>query len=177
MLTETKPLVDRDRFIGAMRRVAASVTVVTTDGPAGRHGATVSAFSSVSADPPSVLICLNASSRIARAVQENGRFCVNVLPESGPEIADRFAGRHDDWIADRFSGVDTHGVPGTAPLIDGATGFFCDLQQCVTSGSHLIVIGHVHDVLDGQARPLAWREGGYHRVVPTDCAMRVAAGS
>ncbi|MDT8328436.1 MAG: flavin reductase family protein [Roseovarius sp.] len=103
MLQETRPLVERDRFIDAMRRVAATVTVVTTDGPAGRLGATVS-----------------------------------------------------------------------APLIDGATGFFCEVQQCVTSGSHLIVIGTVHDVLDGEARPLAWREGGYHRVVPTDCAALAA---
>ncbi|SLN11937.1 FMN reductase (NADH) RutF [Roseovarius gaetbuli] len=175
MLQETRPLVERDRFVGAMRRVAASVTVVTTDGSAGRLGATVSAFSSVSADPPSVLICLNASSRIAGAVRENGRFCVNVLPEDGREIADRFAGRHDAQIADRFSGVNTFGVPGSAPLIDGATGFFCEVAQCVTSGSHLIVIGTVHDVLDGEAPPLAWREGGYHRVVPTGAAHQIAA--
>ena len=175
MLQESRPLVERDRFVGAMRRVAASVTVVTTDGPAGRLGATVSAFSSVSADPPSVLICLNATSRIAGAVRENGRFCVNVLPEDGREIADRFAGRHDAQIADRFSGVNTFGVPGSAPLIDGATGFFCEVAQCVTSGSHLIVIGTVHDVLDCEAPPLAWREGGYHRVVPTGAAHQIAA--
>lgn len=175
MLQETRPLVERDRFVGAMRRVAASVTVVTTDGSAGRLGATVSAFSSVSADPPSVLICLNATSRIAGAVRENGRFCVNVLPEDGREIADRFAGRHDAQIADRFSGVNTFGVPGSAPLIDGATGFFCEVAQCVTSGSHLIVIGTVHDVLDGEAPPLAWREGGYHRVVPSEAAHQIAA--
>ncbi len=175
MLQESRPLVERDRFVGAMRRVAASVTVVTTDGPAGRLGATVSAFSSVSADPPSVLICLNATSRIAGAVRENCRFCVNVLPEDGREIADRFAGRHDAQIADRFSGVNTFGVPGSAPLIDGATGFFCEVAQCVTSGSHLIVIGTVHDVLDGEAPPLAWREGGYHRVVPTGAAHQIAA--
>jgi flavin reductase (DIM6/NTAB) family NADH-FMN oxidoreductase RutF len=50
-----------------MRRVASSVTVVTTDGAAGRFGTTVSAFSSVSADPPTVLVCLFAQSRIAKA--------------------------------------------------------------------------------------------------------------
>ncbi|WP_300550859.1 flavin reductase family protein [Roseovarius sp.] len=175
MLKDPRTLVDRDRFINAMRRVVASVTVVTTDGPAGRFGATVSAFSSVSADPPSVLICLNAASRIARAVQQNGRFCVNVLPETGPEIADRFAGRDDDWITDRFSGVNTFGLPGTAPLIDGATGFSCELQQCMTSGSHLILIGNVHGVLDAGARPLAWREGGYHRVIPAGADAQLAA--
>jgi flavin reductase (DIM6/NTAB) family NADH-FMN oxidoreductase RutF len=159
-------LVPRARFIEAMRGVAASVTVVTTDGTAGRHGATVSAFSSVSADPPTVLVCLHAESRIARAVTANGRFCVNVLPETSAEIADRFAGRHDAWIADRFSGLDCYGRPGDAPLIDGATGFSCDVVQSLRSGTHLIVIGHVGDVIEGGARPLAWREGSYYRVVP-----------
>ena len=176
MLNPTDTFAPRDRFIEAMRRVAASVTVVTTDGEAGRHGATVSAFSSVSGDPPTVLVCLFADSRIARAVAANGRFCVNVLPESGPDLADRFAGRHDGWIADRFSGVDCHGAPGVAPVIDGATGFSCDVQQCVRSGTHLVVIGHVRDVLDGRASPLAWREGSYHRVVPQpDTSPRTAA--
>ncbi|MEQ9673623.1 MAG: flavin reductase family protein, partial [Roseovarius indicus] len=94
MFRQIDGLVPREDFISAMRRVAASVTVVTTDGPAGRAGATVSAFSSVSADPPTVLVCLHAQSRIAGFVQENKRFCVNVLPERFSDIADRFAGRH-----------------------------------------------------------------------------------
>lgn len=166
MFRETSKLVPRDDFITAMRQVAASVSVVTTDGPAGRHGATISAFSSVSADPPTVLICLFAESRIARAVTENGGFCVNVLSEADAEIADRFAGRHDDRITDRFSGIDCYGARGEAPQIDGATSFRCDLQQTVRSGSHLIVLGHVRAVLAASARPLAYRDGCYHRVLP-----------
>lgn len=157
---------DRDRFIGAMRRVAASVTVVTTDGPAGRYGATVSAFSSVSADPPTVLVCLHGQSRIAQAVQDNGRFCVNVLPEGSTDIADRFAGRHDARVSDRFSGVDCYGLPGTPPQIDGAIVFQAEVQQTLLSGSHLIVIGRVGAVLGGDSRPLTYHDGAYHRVVP-----------
>jgi flavin reductase (DIM6/NTAB) family NADH-FMN oxidoreductase RutF len=166
--------VDRDAFLAAMRQVAATVTVVTTDGISGRAGATVSAFSSLSADPPSVLVCLRIDSRIARAVIENGAFCVNILPEDSTDIADRFAGRHDGWITDRFSGIDCYGTPGTAPLIEGATGFACDLAQSVPSGSHHIVIGHVTSVFDAGTAPLAWRDGGYHRVVPKDTARCAA---
>lgn len=166
MFRDTKKLVPRDRFISAMRMVASSVSVVTTDGEAGRHGATVSAFSSVSADPPTILICLFAESRIAKAVSQNEGFCVNVLAESDAEIADRFAGRHDTWTEDRFSGIDCNGVPGEAPQIDGATAFRCDLQQIFRSGSHLIVLGHVRYVLVGGASPLTYRDGCYHRVLP-----------
>ena len=57
--------VSRDLFIKGMRQVASSVAVVTTLGAHGRHGATVSAFSSVSADPPQLLVCLRSASRIA----------------------------------------------------------------------------------------------------------------
>ncbi len=163
MFRDVGGLVPREKFISAMRGVASSVTVVTTDGEAGRFGATVSAFSSVSADPPTVLVCLFAESRIAKAVTANGRFCVNVLPENEPWIADRFAGRHDERVVDRFDGV---ACDGDAPVIVGATGFACDLQQSIRSGSHLILIGHVRDVVDAEAPPLTYRAGSYHRVVP-----------
>ena len=69
----------RNAFIHAMRGVAASVMVVTTNGKAGRRGATVSAFCSVSADPQTILVCLNKSSEIADAVAENSLFNVNIL--------------------------------------------------------------------------------------------------
>lgn len=171
MLRNSGGVASRENFITAMRRVAASVTVVTTDGQAGRHGATVSAFSSVSADPPTVLICLSAKSRIARSVRENGRFCVNVLQEDGAEIADRFAGRHDEAVEDRFSGIEVDCPAGEAPSIAGATAFQCGLQRAVRSGSHLIVIGLVRNVRDGRASPLTYREGSYHRVIPQTVAM------
>lgn len=166
MFRQSEGLVPRQDFISAMRCVASSVTVVTTDGEAGRHGATVSAFSSVSADPPTVLICLFAESRIAQAVTANGRFCVNVLRETCADIATRFAGGQDSDIADRFDGIDCFGEPGMAPMITAATAFRCTVQQQMRSGSHLIITGHVTEVWTGDAAPLAYREGTYHRVVP-----------
>ncbi len=166
MFRDVSGLAPRDEFIAAMRRVASSVTVVTTDGSAGRLGATVSAFSSVSADPPTVLVCLFAESRIAKAVIENETFCVNVLREHSAELADRFAGRHDGDVDDRFEGVEIFGDAGEVPMISSATAFRCNLQQVVRSGSHLIVVGHVLEVWDGEDKPLTYRDGGYHRVVP-----------
>lgn len=167
-------LVTRQRFIDAMRVVASSVTVVTTDGSAGRYGATVSAFSSVSADPPTTLICLRAQSRIAQAVEKNGVFCVNVLPQSGRLIAERFAGRDDDHLLNRFDGIGCHGAPGLAPVIDGATAFSCTVEQVVTSGSHQIFIGHVIDLQEGTPGPLTYFSGAYHRIVPQNALMNDA---
>ncbi len=164
--------VPRDAFIRAMRMVASSVTVVTTDGPGGRHGATVSAFTSVSADPPTILVCLRADSRIARAVEENEQLCVNVLPAESCAIADRFAGRDDHWLDDRFSGIECFGRPGTAPQIDGATIFAGRVEQSVLSGSHRIFIVRLDTVREGMDQPLTYLDGAYHRVVPDMSAAR-----
>lgn len=156
----------RDAFIRGMRAVASSVTVVTTDGPAGRYGATVSAFCSVSADPPSALVCLKADSRIAGSVSTNSVFCVNVLPQSRQDIAERFAGCHDDRVPDRFSGIECITASGGMPIIAGATAFSCVLQETVAFGSHRIFIGHVIDLREGATEPLTYLNGAYHRVVP-----------
>lgn len=164
----------RDAFIRAMRLVASSVTVVTTDGPAGRHGATVSAFTSVSADPPTILVCLRADSRIAQAVEANGQLCVNVLPSDSQAVADRFAGKDDTWLADRFSGIECFGQPGAAPQIDGATVFSGTVQQSVLSGSHRIFIIGVATVREGMLQPLTYLDGAYHRVVRDAAPMRVS---
>ncbi len=156
----------RDAFVRTMRRVASSVAVVTTDGPAGCHGATVSAFSSVSADPPMILVCLRAGSRIAEAVAANGNLCVNVLPQDRHDLANRFAGKDDHLVEDRFSGVEYFGVRGAPPEIDGATIFSGSVAHIVPAGSHSIVICQVQSVREGAAAPLTYLDGTYHCVVP-----------
>ena len=73
------PVVDARRFRDGMSRVAASVHVVTTDGPAGRAGFTATAVAPVTDSPASLLVCIDAAGRSARALAENGVFCVNTL--------------------------------------------------------------------------------------------------
>ena len=164
----------RDAFVRTMRRVASSVAVVTTDGPAGCQGATVSAFSSVSADPPMILVCLRAGSRIAEAVAANGNLCVNVLPQDRHDLANRFAGQDDHLVDDRFSGVEYFGVRGAAPEIDGATIFSGSVAHIVPAGSHCIVICQVQSVREGAAAPLTYLDGNYHCVVPQSLSAQGA---
>ena len=167
------PGVPREQFIGAMRGVASSVTVVTTDGPSGRHGATVSAFCSVSADPPSALVCLKTDSRIAQAVAGNRVFCINLLPADAQHIANRFAGCDDAGVADRFDGIDCDAADAAAngaaspagPLLSGATVFVCRLGEHFAAGSHGIFVGEVVALRESAAEPLIYLDGGYHRAV------------
>ncbi len=158
-------MVDRTKFISAMRHVASSVSVVTTNGLAGRHGATVSAFCSVSADPPAVLVCLNAGSKIAQCVTGNGVFRVNVLPDGASRIANRFAGLDDTDVTDRFDGMP---VWGDVPAISGATSLVCELSQTTVEGTHLICIGRVTEVSLGADVPLTYLAGRYHTLTQSE---------
>lgn len=145
----------RADFIAAMRGVANSVTIVTTDGPAGRRGATVSAFASVSADPPMILVCLHAQSTIAAKVRENGIFCVNVLPEGASELAIRFSGATETpWENQDYDST-------SAPRLPGATTFLARVASVTEQGSHVIVFGEVFEAASSGSRPLIYVDGGF----------------
>ena len=155
----------RTAFISAMRGVGTSVTVVTTNGKAGRRGATVSAFCSVSADPPTILVCLNGSSGIADAVAENGRFNVNILRADQEAIARRFAGHDDGHVTDRFDNIDCGA--SDIPEITGSMILCCETQSLVPSTSHTIVIARVYAVKHLHLAPLTYLNGDFHQLVRT----------
>lgn len=157
-------LEERNEFISAMRQVANSVAVVTTDGTDGSHGATVSAFCSVSADPPTLLVCLHDMSRISRLVLANNCFCLNVLPEGLENVAERFAGKHDEEFDDRFEGIECHAGTEGCAAITGATSFQCDVMQNFVSGSHRIFMGRVRNMITAGSRPLIYLDGNYRRI-------------
>ena len=158
--------VSPDAFLHAMRGVAASVVVVTTDGPAGRFGATVSSFTSVSVAPPTVLVCLDAASRIARAVRGNGRFAVNVLSVKQEDLAGRFAGRDDAVLADRFAGVKWSAEPCGAPALAGSGVLVCRLDAASRVATHDVCFGVVEHVRAGRDAPLAYLDRRFSRVAP-----------
>ena len=124
-----------------MRHVASSVGVVTSSAKAGRYGATLSAFSSASAEPPQLLVCLRSASRLAAAVSANGNFCLNILLHRHPHVAERFSGRHDDALDDRFTGKElSHDEEDWIVLKDTNT-FACAIVRQFASSTHTIFVG------------------------------------
>jgi flavin reductase len=94
-VTKTDNHPERTEFRNAMARVCAPVSIITTDGPAGRGGFTATAMCSVTDDPPTLLVCMNARSSQVEVFTKNGRFCVNVLSAEHQDLAAGFAGgRH-----------------------------------------------------------------------------------
>ena len=139
----------RTAFLEGMSRVASSVCVVTTDGPAGRGGVTVSAMTSISADgeDPTLLTCLNASASVLPLVLANGCFCINVLRTGQTEISDIFSARRPAPGGDKFNAVTTATLVTGAPHLTAALASFdCRLISAERIGTHHICIGAVKAV-------------------------------
>jgi len=133
----------RVSFLQAMAEAATSVTLVTTDGPAGRFGVTVSAFASVSADPPMLLACINRKSPAAAAIAANGGFCVNVLTAAQRFLADVFAGRSERYAPYDFGCADWERTEYGWRLVDSIASFTCALDREIAAGTHQVLIGGV----------------------------------
>ena len=155
----------RQRFLEGMSRTACTVAVVTTDGPFGRQGVTVSAMSSVSADAPkpTLLVCVHHLSRAASAILGNGVFCVNVLSEDQSHISDGFAGRVPLPGGDKFACAEwTSEVTGAPRVVDPLVAFDCRLVSSQQVGTHHVLIGSVEHVFTAdRGSPLLYAQRAY----------------
>lgn len=157
----------RRAFLDAMARVVASVTIVTTDGPAGRFGVTVSAMCSVSADPPLLLVCINRKSPSCRAVRANRAFAVSVLGTAQRHLAQTFAGRPTRGRPFDFAGASWHRGRSGAPILDGAVAAFdCRLLQAQEAGTHTIFVGEVLAASTSPGEPLLYGRRAYRCPAP-----------
>ncbi len=141
-------------FFNGMSLAAATVNVVTTDGPGGRAGVTVSAMSSVSADTPkpTLLVCVNEASAAAQIILENGVFCVNVLRDHQSYVSDVFAGRFNDQLSDKFDCAEWQQFETGAPAAIGAlVAFDCKVSLTEKVGSHYVIFGQVQHVEVGES--------------------------
>ncbi len=152
----------RQLFLDTMANLAQSVTVVTSDGVAGKTGLTVSAMTSVSADPPLLLVCINRKSNAADIISENQCFAVNVLDQDAAFISDLFAGYRAQDYPDPFACNPWMPLPSGSPsLVEALARFDCTIEQFMDVGSHRIFIGRVNLVLPGTGQPLLYYQRRY----------------
>jgi len=140
--------------------------VITTTHDGRHHGMTVSAVSSLSMDPPMLLVCLNSSSSTQQAVRDAGRFAVNILAENQTELAERFARSTGfDGGADKFAGLALRtGVTGV-PLLDGALAVIeCEVVEAVRGGTHLVFLSRVVHAEATEGTPLAYFRGTFGKL-------------
>lgn len=158
----------REAYLNAMSRAANSVTVVTTDGPAGKAGVTVSAMCSVSVDDQAatLLVCIHERAAARAAIAENGVFCANLLGCDQTHISDSFAGRTGASGTDKFDCGDWEKRATGAPVLSGALAAFdCRLSERHQVGTHHIFIGEIQCVESSESRsPLIYHDRQYRRM-------------
>ena len=157
-------MVAPDDFRRVLGHFATGVTILTTtDAEARPTGLTVSAFCSVSLDPPQILVCVDHKSQSYLALRDGIAFAVNILGAEHESVSRRFATTR----LDKFDGVAwSRGALGV-PLIDGALAHLeCRTVSRHVEGDHTILVGLVEDARNGAGEPLLYYRGKYSRLAP-----------
>ncbi len=152
----------KDEFRSALYRFASGVTVVTTKDKKGNYfGITVSAFCSVSLEPPLVLICIDKKTGSHHAFTESRAFVVNFLREDQQQISQHFASP----MPDKFSSINyresIHGLP---VLSDALAVLECRLIYSYEGGDHTIFVGEVERTSISDGNPLIYFQGQYRQI-------------
>ena len=154
--------ISKDEFNAALGRFTSGVTVVTTkDAHGDLHGITVSAFCSVSLEPPLILICIEKKTGSHHAFVEAKKFVVNILAEGQEEISNQFAFRHED----KFEGISfRYGIDELPILDDCLVNLECRLKDSYDGGDHTIFVGEIHQAHVSDKNPLTYFHGNYHQL-------------
>jgi flavin reductase (DIM6/NTAB) family NADH-FMN oxidoreductase RutF len=157
---------DGDSFRSAMRHLASGVSIVTTGQGNQRTGLTATSVSSLSMEPPSLIVCICRASATWQAVRANRVFGVSLLAAHHREVADRFAGHGKLSGAMRYQGSEwTTLVTGAPLLVDALAAIDCSVDSVMEWSTHAVVIGRVEAVHQpGGAQALVHWRCGYHNI-------------
>lgn len=155
--------IGQDEFRAALGRFASGVTVVTSRDASGWfHGITVSAFCSVSLEPPLILVCIEKITGSAKAIDESGVFIVNILDRSQQSLSEHFA----STIPEKFEDVTYRpGMNGIPVLDDALVTLECRVTTTYDGGDHSIYIAEVENAGIKDGSPLVYFHGNYREII------------
>lgn len=154
-----------EEFRDVIGRFASGVTVITTDLDGAPRGTTASAVSSLSMDPPMVLVCMNESSSTGQAIALRRAFAINILGEDQKQLALHFASKS----ADKFASAATRKGANGLPLLDDALATLeCRVVETVRGGTHTVFLAEVDGATARTGAPLAYFRGQFGRLEITD---------
>lgn len=151
-------------YKSAMRPFGAAVNIVTTAANGQYHGVTATAVCSVSAEPPSLLVCINRAASIHDQVRASRHFCVNLLAADQVDLALRFSSGDEDARRRRFEGLAVQRLKTGSPMLANAVAAYdCELVETVASATHTIFIGLVAAMhrMPGNSDALMYRDGQF----------------
>jgi flavin reductase (DIM6/NTAB) family NADH-FMN oxidoreductase RutF len=163
-------------FRSAMRQLTGGVSVITAGRGRDISGMTVTSVSSLSVDPPALIVSINREASSWPLVKRYGFFGVNILTSDHIDIAERFTGKGGLKGADRFAGARWMTRASGVPLLVGALAAIdCEVEDIVERHSHAIVIGRVRDVtVSSRTAALAYWQGQYVAIDRDEDALRLA---
>ena len=151
--------IDPVEFREACGRFVTGVCLVTALGPEGPSGMTANAVTSLSLDPPLMIVCFASTARTLAAVEHSRRFGVQFLAHDQEDVAARFASKMPE--REKFAGLAWSERAGV-PSIDGCLAWLgCELRDLHSGGDHLIGVGEVVDLWRGEGEPLVFFRGDY----------------
>lgn len=154
-------------FRTALARWASGVTIVTSAAGDHIHGMTVSAFTSVSLDPPLVAVCADKTSDTLDVIAKSGVFAANILSADQQALSNRFASKKDEHR--RFEGIDWRAGATGSPILRGVLAALdCRVVASHDAGDHLIYVGSVESAEVFCGEPLLYYGGAYRAVVPVE---------
>ena len=146
--------IEAHAFKGVMRDVAGAVSVITAAHRGQRAGLTATSLTALSAEPPTVIVCVNRAASAWPVIEAAGHFAINVLTARHQDIADRFAGRGGHAGEARFGIGAWRPLATGAPTLDSALAVLdCRIDEVIPRHSHVILIGRIKAIRQG-------REGG-----------------
>ena len=168
--------VSSGEFRSAMRHLAGGVSVITAGRGKDVSGMTVTSVSSLSVDPPTLIVSINRESSSLPLLRRYGFFGVNILTADQQDVAERFAGKDGLKGAARFAGAQWITRASGVPLLAGALAAIdCEVEHVVERHSHAIVIGRVLDLqLSSRTAALAYWQGQYVAIDQNEDAIRLA---
>lgn len=159
--------VDTDSFRSAMARFPGAVTIVTARSARERLGITATAVCSVTAEPPSLLACVNRRTGTCAAMSDSGLFNVSLLPDPSGPLAMRFAGAGGVTGEAKFDMGDwSEDARGLPVLRDAPVAFCCEVGQRIEAGSHAIFIGRIVEIHQADGAALLYERARFHRLAP-----------
>jgi flavin reductase (DIM6/NTAB) family NADH-FMN oxidoreductase RutF len=171
--------VSSDDFRGAMRHLVGGVSVITAGRGDDITGMTVTSVTSLSVDPPTLIVSVNRASSTFPVLRRHGFFGVNILTSDQIDIAERFSGQGGLKGRERFIGGDWITRASSAPLLVGSLAAIdCEVEEVIERHSHAIVIGRVRDLLlSKRESALGYWHGRYVAIDRDEDVAQLAAVS
>lgn len=149
-----------ENFRQSMRRLAATVCVITCQSSGVRYGITVTSVTSLCFSPLSILACINKKASILTPLRAEGRYCINLLRAGQVDISKHFSGAVP--AHERFSVGDWASQDGITYLADAQANLFCEIDQAHGYSTHDIIIGRViRSRFTPEVAPLIYQDGNY----------------